>query len=822
MSSTLSIPGWRRLTSILLTVFAVAGLGPAWAAPPPPDSPGEAQEYYRAKRAPVGEKAVPVERYLAAREWMRRMPQHSIARDVFLPSRAEMEEKGLSYVFDAASLGIWSPLGPGNVGGRTRTLVIDPRNPDVLYAGGVAGGVWRTTDGGGSWTPLADLMANLAVTSLAMDPSDSRVLDAGTGEIFTSGGVRGAGIFKTTDGGARWTRLARTQTPDFQFVAKVVVSPHNRSRVYAATRTGVWRSTNGGTAWKRVLAPRSADGCTDLALRTDRSDDFLFAACGLRQDGAVYRNPKADGSGAWSLVLEEPGMIRTSLALAPSNQDVVYALAASSLPGLSTEPEEQYRRGLHAVFRSDQGGAPGTWSAQVRNSDGTKLNRLLLSNPSSASQRECGFDSTNFYYGQGTYDNVIAVDPKDPERVWVGGIDLFRSDDGGHNWGLASYWWARNENAAPSFVHADQHGIVFDPRYDGAGHRTLFVTNDGGIFRTDDARAATAQGARAPCDPRSGSIFWTSLNRNYGVTQFYHGAPYPDGSRYLGGAQDNGTLRGGDGDGSDAWQSLLGGDGGYVAVHPTNPDILYAEYQGLALQRSVDGGVSWSSLTDGIDGFTLFIAPFVMDPNDPERLWLGGSNLWSTRDGGARFGPEAAALAGSMGLVSSLAVARGNSDRVVAGTSAGLILRTDSGTTAGPSTPWSSAWPRQGWVSAVAFDPTNENVAYATYSTFGGTHVFKSTNGGATWRGIDGKGRSKIPDIPVHSIVVDPSRPSRVFLGTDLGVFVSTDGGARWAVENTGFANVVTEWLALQDGEGGTRLFAFTHGRGAWRVTVGN
>jgi photosystem II stability/assembly factor-like uncharacterized protein len=778
----------------------------------PPDSPDEAQEYYRAKRAPVGEKAVPVERYLAAREWMRLMPQHSIARDVFLPSRAEMEEKGLSYVFDAASLGTWSPLGPGNVGGRTRTLVIDPRNPDVMYAGGVAGGVWKTTNGGGRWTPLADLMANLAIAALAMDPSDSRVLYAGTGEVFTSVGVRGAGIFKTTDGGARWTRLARTQTPDFQFVADIVVSPRNRARLYAATRTGVWRSTNGGTAWKKVLTPRSADGCTDLAIRTDRSDDFLFAACGLRQGAAVYRNEKAQGPGKWVLVLEEPGMSRTSLALAPSNQDVIYALAASSLSGPSTEPREQYLRGLHAVFRSNQGGAPGSWTTQVRNSDGTKLNRLLLSNPLIASLRECGYNASNDYYGQGTYDNVIAVDPKDPERVWVGGIDLFRSDDGGQSWGLASYWWAQDEDAAHSFAHADQHGIVFHPRYDGVSNNTLFVTNDGGIFRTDDALSATAKGTFAPCDPRSSAIVWTSLNRNYGVTQFYHGAPYPDGTRYLGGTQDNGTVRGGDGDGPDAWQRLLGADGGYVAVHPTNPDILYAEYQGLALQKSVDGGTRWRFIVNGIDGFTLFIAPFVMDPNDPERLWLGGSNIWSTSNGGGFWVSSGAFLLDSMGLV--------NSDRVMAGTSAGLILRTDSGTTAGPSSTWSSAWPRQGWVSSVAIDPSNENVVYATYSTFGGTHVWKSGDGGATWRGIDGTGNRKIPDIPVHSIVVDPNRPSRLFIGTDLGVFVTTDGGATWAVENTGFANVVTEWLAVQSGEEGTRLFAFTHGRGAWRVPI--
>jgi hypothetical protein len=561
-------------------------------------------------------------------------------------------------------------------------------------------------------------------------------------------------------------------------------------------------------------------GCLDLVIRKDRADDVLFAACGNRAQGTVYQNLKAQTNGQWVPVLREPGMGRASLALAPSNQDVIYALTASIVEGPSTELGESYVNGLHAVFRSTSGGGPGTWTAQVRNSDGTKLNRLLLSNAASATNRECG-SGGNSFYGQGYYDNAIAVDPTDPDRVWAGGIDLYRSDDGGRNWGLASYWWASPPYAAqaPSYSHADQHSIVFHPGYDGAGNKTLFVTSDGGIFRTDDALATTAKGTTAACNARNSQFAWQALNNGYGVTQFYHGAPYPDGSRYLGGTQDNGTLRGSDGD--EAWGRILGGDGGYVAVHPEHPETLYASYQYRNLQKSTDGGRSWQRVSDSISGGTLFINPYVMDPNDPERLWVGGSELWRS-DNGAVSWHRASRPFFDGSLVSALAVARGDSDQVLAGTNTGYILQTYSGTTADDVSDWPTVQPRTGWVSSLAIDPTRKDVVYATYSTFGGTHVWKSTDGGATWRGIDGKGNRKIPDIPVHSLVVDPNRPSRLIVGTDLGVFVSTDGGATWAVENTGFANVRTEWLALLEGPGGSTLYAFTFGRGAWRVPLRN
>jgi hypothetical protein len=277
-----------------------------------------------------------------------------------------------------------------------------------------------------------------------------------------------------------------------------------------------------------VLDPELAGGCVDLAIRTDQTNgnDYIFASCGLgfSDHGTIYRNTSAQAGGSWSVSYTESTMGRTSLALAPSNQNVIYALAAV-----------KGSHGMLAVLRSTDGG--GTWASRVRNTNPTKLNTMLLTNPIISFNQEC-FGGTNQFFNQGWYDNVIAVDPVDSNRVWAGGIDLFRSDGGGANWGMALHWWA--PRGTSHFVHADQHVIAFHPQYNASSNKVMYVTNDGGIFRTDDARTATVS---SPCNNGIG-LNWVSLNNGYGVTQFYYGLPYPGGGLYFGGAQDNGTPRG--------------------------------------------------------------------------------------------------------------------------------------------------------------------------------------------------------------------------------------------------------------------------------------
>jgi len=787
------------------------------------DQPDEASEYALLKRSPDGHTPIPVRRYLDAIEHMNRMPQYSTASRAALPSVRDMRVASI----EPQSLGSWTALGPGNIGGRTRALLIDPNDPNVFYAAGVAGGVWKSTNSGRSWSALGDLLPNIAVSSLAFDPTNTQVIYAGTGEgFFNSDSTRGGGVFKTINGGTSWAQLESTSTSDFFFVNKIVISTNDHNRVYCATRTGVWRSPDGGQSWTRSLNPLNAasitvnGGCLDLAIRTDQPTDYLFASCGTMVQATIYRNTNAGdpGNGTWTPVFTDPSLGRTSLAISRSEQNVIYALGSSIASG-------SFNLGLLGVFRSTSNGDEGSWETRVTNTDSTKLNTVLLSNPIAAFQSNCGGGGSSFL-NQGWYDNIIAVDPVDSNRVWVGGIDLFRSDDGGTNWGLASYWWTSKNDV--HYAHADQHGIIFHPQYDGTNNRVMFVTNDGGVFRTDNARAATAKGTTAACNTDNTQVTWTSLNNDYGVTQFYHGLPYPSGRTYFAGAQDNGTLRGSDSIGLN-WSEVFGGDGGYVALDPTGSDTIYVETTRLSLRKSENGGLSFRSVNFGINESSnnfLFINPFLMDPSIPQRLWTGGRMVWRTDDAAESWSQANAGVQG--GTVSAIAVADSDSNRVLVGTGrrfgddlGGFIHRTNIGLTSGPSTDWPAVQPRAGFVSWLAFDPNDPNIAYATYSTFSGTHVWKSTDSGASWTGIDGNGDTGIPDVPVHTVVVDPSNSQTLYVGTDIGVFVSLNGGSSWARENTGFANTVVDSLSIGSFGSNLSLFAFTHGRGAWRVLLG-
>ncbi|RMH23138.1 MAG: hypothetical protein D6696_01535 [Acidobacteria bacterium] len=791
---------------------------------PPADQPDRAERLYQLKRRPPDERPFDVvEAYRRARRHLEAMPRYATRSGRFLPPLAKSGPLPVpAGAAEAAALGTWEPLGPGNVGGRTRALVIDPSDPRVMYAAGVSGGVWKSTDGGRRWRPQSDLLPILSVSALAMDPSDPQVLYAGTGEGFfrevvrgTALPLRGAGILKTTDGGDRWQRLPATAGPDFYWVNDVVVSAVDPRRVYAATRAGVFRSTDGGDSWRRILDPRVNGGCTDLALRSDRPTDVLFAACGMFEQATLYRHPAAEGGGGWQVSLRDPGMARTSVTLAPSRQDVVYALAAG--------PGRNLGSGVHGLFRSDRGGEPGSWEVLLRADGPDPIGALLLSNAIIQNLVACGFNGPDSSFTFGWYTNLLAVDPTDPNVLFAGGVDLFRSDDGGRTWGPINFWWSDG----PQNSHADMHVIAFHPHYDGSTNQTLYLGNDGGVYATDNARAFRATGPRSICDPSNSSVTWRSLNNFYGVTQFYHGVPLPpNGQRVIGGTQDNGTVLGGPG--INGWRQVLGGDGGYVAVDPGDPSRLFAETQNMGIVRSVDGGSTWQAATEGIvettgasdeaDNSVLFITPFILDPNDPSRLWTGGQRLWRSDDGGASW-TQASSRLSSAGKVSAIAISPVDPDRALVGLSNGFIHRSDRALTAGRTTDWPAARPRGGFVSWLAFDPRDPRLAYATYAGFGGRHLWRTRDGGASWQSLDGSGTTGIPDVPVHAVVIDPRDPQRLYLGTDLGVLVSLDGGAGWAVENTGFANAVTESLALfARPSGRLDLYAFTHGRGAWRV----
>lgn len=791
----------------------------------PFDRPEEALEFYWSKRSPDGE-PVPVSELEEAAAAADQLPVYSsFNRTVSAPGTystnvpltGSTAAGSASGTFAAA----WQPLGPGNIGGRSRALLIHRTQNNLMWTAGVAGGIWKSTDSGASWQPKGDLLVNIAVNSIIQDPIQDNVLYAGTGEgFFNADAVRGQGIFKSTDYGDTWKQLASTDNPNFYYVQKLAATRHKtKQRIYAATRTGVFRSTDGGATWSKSLDATAVRGCLDLAIQYFQEDkqNYVFASCGTFAQATVYRALDVDQGQVWEPVLSEPNMGRTSLAIAPSNPSVVYALA--SYYNLTAADAQNYA--LLAVYRSSQNGAAGSWETRVRYTDANRINTVQLTNPVYAFLGDCGYGPENLpIYTQGWYDNQIAVDPKNENIVWTAGIDLMRSDDGGQTWGVASYWWF--DPTDPNYSHADNHAITFHPKYNGSSNRQLFVASDGGVHRTDDARAAVGTTLSQICGYTTPEqVRWTSLNNGYQVSQFYHGAVYPDGATFFGGTQDNGTLRG-TVPGGQNWETISGGDGGYVAVDRTNTDVLYSEYTGKSLQRSLNGGQSWTQIYSGVGeggGNFQFIHPFAMDPGNSQRLWYGGAYAWRTDNRGGNWTRASQFLSAR---IASWGISPTDPNRAYLGVqhlgtaTSGRIFTTNVATTATSATVWASAQPRQGYVSSIGVDPNNPLVAYATYSTYNFTgnvgHVFKTADGGATWTRID----ATLPDMPVHSVVVHPTQPNTIYVGTDLGVFVTLDGGASWMRENTGFANVIVEHLELSNG----RLFAFTHGRSAWSVQL--
>jgi photosystem II stability/assembly factor-like uncharacterized protein len=334
----------------------------------------------------------------------------------------------------------WTALGPGNIGGRTRAIVIDPTNTDRIFASGVGGGVWLSTDAGMSWTPTDDLMANLAVCSLVMDPTDHNTLYAGTGEGFgNADAIRGDGIFKTADGGLTWVQLPSTKgNSNFFFVNSLAIS-NNGASLLAATAAGIYRSTDGGGSWNQVFVGRIGNVACDPA---DPTRAIAGGLAGAGTGGRAFHS--SDGGATWQPATTPPaGNRRVQVCYAAANPQITYA-------SFDSNPSQ--------LWRSTDGGQ--TYAARNAQFMGS---------------------ASNFLGSQGWYDNVIwAGSTVDADLVIVGGVDLWRSTDGGDTLLRISTWW--HDDSA----HADHHVIVTDPGFDGVNNKRVYFGNDGGVYRTED------------------------------------------------------------------------------------------------------------------------------------------------------------------------------------------------------------------------------------------------------------------------------------------------------------------------------------------------
>jgi hypothetical protein len=715
-----------------------------------------------------------------------------IPPNALLAARAQIEALASLETAGGLSSGGWTALGPGNIGGRVRSVLPHPTDPDTLWAGSVSGGIWKTIDGGASWSVIDDFMGNLAVTSLLLVPSNPSILYAATGEGFFNGdAIQGAGIFRSTDGGVTWTQLPATANPSFSWVSRLALSP-DESSLLAATGSGIWRSTDAGQSWSSAYTGanrRSLDvdfhpTIPSLAVAHfidyDSGNSTWFTS-GLRS---------TDGGASWT---ESTGLhvnsfyARVELAYhrgwTGAGNGCVYALQAE---------------GGGTLKRSLDGGA--TYSVVSTVSQG----------------------SAGWYY------DALWIDPTDLDAstaddvVIFGGLDLYRSTNGGASFAKISQWYSW-----PTSAHADHHAIVEAPGFDGTSNRTVYFGNDGGVWKTDDVYAvATLSG-------------WVNLNNELAITQGYGGSRSPVSGAVILGTQDNGTLRYTPAGGGNAWTTTFGGDGGFCASDPSDPAFHYGEYVRAQLHRSSNGGSSaeyvdgkhWNGsayvwkpppylIPDAQSGAANFIAPFVLDPNDPDRLLVGGASLWRTNDAKAATTPTTGPAYASIkppisggSRISAVAVAPGDSDVIWVGHNNGEVYSTSNGTAASPTwTQRDTASPPlpDRKVTRITIDPANSSRALVTFAGFASDNLWQTTNGGTTWTAA-----ANMPAVPLRDVEINPAHPDWLYVGSELGVLISEDGGTAWSVSLDGPSLVSVDELFWSSGY----LYAVTHGRGVFRQT---
>jgi photosystem II stability/assembly factor-like uncharacterized protein len=674
--------------------------------------------------------------------------------------------------------------GPDNVGGRIADIEWDPTDASVAYAAAATGGVLKTVDGGFNWTAIGDALPNINAGDLAVDPGAPLTVWLGTGE--PNGGHNnfpGRGVYRSTNGGADWTFMGLEGSAS---IGRIAVDPSDGQRVFVAAQgsyfgpnpvRGLYRTENGGATWVRVLAVTDSAGATDVVIDPSNPSRMLAATWERvrRPNGGTHLF--GPGSGIWRSL--DGGTSWTKLG------------AANGLPNPATT--NVGRIGL-ALCPAN----PNVAYAVITNgSNVIGLWRTLdfgttWANRDSDLEIQAGGGGFSWYFGQ------VRVAPDNCDRVYPLDVTFFRSNDGGLTFPV-KYGYT----GSPPDFHVDHHALAFQP---GNPH-VLLEGNDGGISRSTD-----------------GGVSWAKIP-GLPLTQFYEiGLDLSNPHRLYGGTQDNSTVRTLAGGTSD-WDVIFGGDGFYVNVHPTNPDLIYAESQFGNLGRSPDGGFNWVDVTPPGSGAdrTNWSTPVKLDPVDPDILYYGSQRLWRSPDGGDNWAAVSGDLTGwvsgaVLGTITTIGVSPSDHHVVWIGTDDGRVWR-------GVETAGVFAWtnvtsaplpPR--WVTRVVPHPTDATRAWVTFSGLkwqdAESHVFATTDAGASWTDVSGN----LPNVPVNGMTVDPADPNVLFVGTDLGAYYTDDGGGIWNYLSPDLPLVPVYDLAIHPTA--RYLAVGTHGRSMYKLDL--
>jgi len=675
------------------------------------------------------------------------LPQQS-AQDIYRKYKMLKSGNGLT--------SNWSSLGPNSTTGgyagigRLNCVAFHPSDLNTYWVGAASGGLWVTHDNGATWTCLTDNNGVLAVSNIII-PKDF----ATSNTIYISTGDRdgwdnnSVGVLKSTDGGATWKTTGLSYAiSDGNMVNRLIVHPTTQNTLIAATSRGVFKTTDGGTTWSTKLSDMSF-----IDFEYKPGDFSTFYGC--TSSGTIYVT--RDGGTNWVEVFNESDGSRIELAVTAHDANYVYALISDGSGG------------FYKMLKSTD--AAATFTSVL---DHTTINLL--------GWEADGTDSG----GQGWYDLALAVSPTNKDIVLVGGVNSWRSTDGGATWNILTHWYGANDVQA---VHADKHAIEYRSNGD------VFECNDGGLYKS------SADGENY-ADRSSGLI----------ISQIYKlSVSATDPNEIIAGLQDNGTkLKSG-----DTWKDVKGGDGMECIIDYTDVNVQYGTYTNGQISRTLDRWENSTEIQPADAGDGAWVTPYIISPDDNNTLYAGYADIWKTTDRGDSW--VKISDYASANKFRAMAIAPSNTKVLYVSDASQLYKTTDDGAT------WSeitgSLPTGSSNITYVAVKNDDENTLWVTMSGYNSKRVYESVDGGTTWTDIS----SGMPDLPANTIVQNKQVEGEVhlYVGTEVGIYFKK-GENDWVEYSTGLPNVrIGEIEIYYDSNPElSKLRAATYGRGMWETPV--
>lgn len=676
----------------------------------------------------------------------------------------------------------WQNIGPNNVGGRTLCLAFDPQDSLTIYAGTAGGGLWKTTTAGkgaNAWQRIDLGFPVCAVSSILVHPTNSHIIYVGTGEVYNPGaawpgtvnrftrGIYGQGIFKSDNGGLTWSQVLDWNTDPLKGTQALCFNPLNPKTVYAATSTGLYRTLNSGISWSLIHPVKMA---VDVIIPPQDTNIILVThGSYFGVQSGIYRSENNGLS--FTMLNESANGIpsgwtgKSLLSLDDGINGRIFASVADAELGLGIYCSEDY--GLN-------------WFVKTK------------------------MDIPQY---QGWYSHDVCVAPDDAFMVMMGGIDLNRSITQGSFPVQISYWQeyyqgcinAGQPEGSSFYIHSDIHAVYFDP----SNSNRIYCATDGGVFCSEDKGNS-----------------WEGRNGGLVSSQFYANisAGQITSDFVVGGLQDNASVIY---KGNHSWCKVCQGDGMNTAIKAGDDKTIICSSQFLNLYKSIDGGENFSALNipENQGANTAFNSPFLFAPNASTTLYAGSEKLLISLNSGVSWDTVKSGVIKAGNVINKIAISPINPFHILISSvpvnasfvanKANLYRSTGGGIAFNLVTGLPDRY-----CTDIKYDPANPNIVYATFSGFNTAHIYKSKDGGVTWKAL----MSGLPDVPFNCVFIDPKRTSDIYVGTDIGVFISVDSGEQWAPFSSGIpAGTLVTSMAISGTDNPRWLYAATHGLGVFR-----